>query len=218
MITTQDHPHMMQTRISPARHGGFTMIEVLVALVIIVLGLLGLAGMQVRMQQAEFESYQRTQALILLYDMVDRININRETAPCFAFTTAADGTPYLGTGGAAPPACAISNAANNANANAAMVEWDNLLKGAAETKGGNSVGAMVDARGCVAYDAASELLDSAGVVMPGTGIYTVSVAWQGTAETAAPVADCANGLYGAAGTGDRLRRAVSATFRVARLN
>ena len=41
------------------RQAGVTMIEVLVALLIIVLGLLGLAGMQVRMHQAEFESYHQ---------------------------------------------------------------------------------------------------------------------------------------------------------------
>ena len=56
-----------------APHRGFSMIEVLVALLIIVLELLGLAGLQVRMQQAEFESYQRAQAVILLQDMVERI-------------------------------------------------------------------------------------------------------------------------------------------------
>ena len=63
------------------------MIEALVSLVIIMFGLLGLAGLQTRMQQAEFESYQRSQALILLYDMVDRINTNRATVPCFVVTT-----------------------------------------------------------------------------------------------------------------------------------
>ena len=53
------------------RNSGFTMIEVLVSLLVITFGLLGLAGLQTRMQQAEFESYQRSQALVLLYDMVD---------------------------------------------------------------------------------------------------------------------------------------------------
>jgi type IV pilus assembly protein PilV len=209
---------MSHTNTIPMRNRGFTLIEVLIALVIIVLGLLGLAGMQVRMQQAEFESYQRTQALVLLYDIVDRININRATAPCFAFTTAAGGTPYLGTGSGALAACAFSSAANNANADASLAAWNNLLLGAAETKGGNSVGAMVGARGCVNYDVASELLDGTGTVMPGTGIYTAAGAWQGTNETAVPTVDCANGLYGPVASGDRMRRTVSTTFRIARLN
>ena len=38
---------------------GFTLIEVLVTLVIVALGLLGLAGMQVQLQRADMEAYQR---------------------------------------------------------------------------------------------------------------------------------------------------------------
>jgi type IV pilus assembly protein PilV len=193
---------------------GFTMLEVLISIFIVVLGLLGLAGLQTRMQQAEFESYQRTQALILLNDMVDRINVNRVTASCFAITPANASTPYYGIGSAAFPACGAGTTADNANAVAAMTEWDGLLEGAAETKGGVGVGAMVDARGCVSYNAATELLDSGGAVMSGTGIYTVTVAWQGTVETFAPTVNCANNLYGT----ETRRRVVSTTFRLARLN
>ena len=206
------------------RHAGFTMIEVLVSLLVIVLGLLGLAGMQARMHQAEFESYQRAQALVLLYDIVDRINYNRATASCFAITTNADGTPYYGDGAAALPACGASIVAHQAAANAAMTEWDNTLKGTAETKGGVSVGAMLGARGCVSYDAGTELVDSLGAAISGTGIYTVVVAWQGSADTAAPTrindagvsvaVNCGNNLYGA----EAKRRAVTTTFRLAKLS
>lgn len=228
MITR--NPFMKSTNSTPSRQAGFTMIEVLVSLLIIVLGLLGLAGLQARIQQAEFESYQRTQALILLHDMVDRINVNRVTAQCFNITTnAGAGTPFLGVDSGALPSCGAGTAGENANAIAAMAEWDDMLKGTAETKGGVSVGAMIGARGCVSYSAASELLDTTGAPMPGTGIYTVAVAWQGTVETAAPTMidaagnvvplNCANNLYGdPATTGDRLRRTIATTFRVARLN
>lgn len=194
----------------PSSNAGFTLIEALVSMLIIALGLLGLAGMQVRMQQAELESYQRSQALLLLYDMVDRIHVNRTTSPCFAVTTTAAGTPYLGTGGAVPaPGCSLSTGADNAMADAAIAEWDGLLEGSAETSGGTSVGAMIGARGCIAYDATSEFT-------PGdlAGIYTVSVAWQGIVDTAAPTINCANNLYGA----ETKRRVVSTTFRLAKLN
>ena len=56
------------------------MIEVLVTLVILVFGLLGLAGLQSRAQVAETESYQRTQALVLVRDMADRLSANRAAA------------------------------------------------------------------------------------------------------------------------------------------
>src|SRR5512134_2642451 len=94
---------MTRTDAVPHKSRGFSMIEVLMALLIIVLGLLGLAGLQVRIQQAEFESYQRAQALVLLQDMVDRIhlkrNLNVTSTNCFRFTTnTTSGTPFLGFG------------------------------------------------------------------------------------------------------------------------
>lgn len=190
------------------RQAGFTMIEVLVSLLIIVLGLLGLAGLQTRLQQAEFESYQRTQALVLLYDMADRIRMHRVAASCFrAITTnAVGGTPYVGVGGTPPGAC---GAAFGADAKLAIDEWHALLDGAAETKGGSRVGAIVGARGCVSYDAATALPGA-----PDSGIYTVVVAWQGTADTVAPTVACANTLYGA----ETRRRVVFTTLRLANLN
>ena len=197
---------------------GFTMIEVLVSLVIIAFGLLGLAGLQTRMQQAEFESYQRAQALVLLYDMVDRINSHRATAPCFAVTTnMLNGTSYYGTDSLAMPTCGYSTSGNNAMADNSMSEWDNLLKGAAELKGGTGVasyvGAMVGARGCVNYDNTTLLPDPTGASLTGTGIYTVAVAWQGNSDTIVPTVNCANTLYGP----ETRRRVVSTTFRMAYL-
>ncbi len=190
------------------------MIEALVSLVIIMFGLLGLAGLQTRMQQAEFESYQRSQALILLYDMVDRINTNRATVPCFVVTTdLVAGANYLGAGAAAPTPCGYSTTENNAIADIAIAEWDNLLKGSAETKGVNQVGAMIGARGCISYNSATELPDAAGAPIAGTGIFTVAVAWQGTSETIAPTVACANNLYGT----ELRRRVVSETLRLANL-
>jgi type IV pilus assembly protein PilV len=196
-------------------HGqhGFSMLEVLVSLLIIMLGLMGLAGLLTRMQQVEFESYQRSQALVLMHDMVDRIRLHRVTALCFQLSNPASGTPFLGTGSGGAPACAASTADNNTEADAALSEWHNLLLGAAETKSGVQAGAMVGARGCMSYTAGSELLDPVSAPIPGTGLYTVAVAWQGTTDTFAPTVNCGNGLYGA----ETRRRAVFTTFRLARL-
>lgn len=200
----------------PHRSAGFTLMEVLISIVVIALGLLGLAGLQVRMQQAEFESYQRSQALVLLYHMVDQVRANRDTASCFAITTnTTAGTPYVGAGATAPTGCAASTSQNNTMADAAIAEWGDLLKGAAETQGGSNVGAMIDARGCITYGgAATEVANPAGGTISGTGVYTATVTWQGSSDLSPPTAVCANGLYGA----ETKRRAVSATFRMAKLN
>src|ERR1700757_357164 len=147
---------------------GFTLIEVLISLLILTLGLLGLAGMQAVAQRAELESYQRAQALVLLQDMVDRVNANRKVAGCYAFTPSA-GTAFAGTGASAPTCTsAFGTAQQRAQANADMLAWHNLLTGAAETLGANQVGAMVGARGCVILDT---------TVTP--NVYRVQVAWQG---------------------------------------
>ena len=70
-----------------ARERGFTMIEILVSLLLIVFGLLGMLGLQAQATVAEFESYQRGQALILVQDMADRVGTNRSAAGCYAITT-----------------------------------------------------------------------------------------------------------------------------------
>jgi hypothetical protein len=84
------------------------------------------------------------------------------------------------------------------------------------TSSADCAGAMLGARGCIAYDAGTALTDSTGATMAGTGIYTVTVTWQGVAATAAPPASitCAQNLY----PDDAMRRAVTTTFRIANLN
>lgn len=184
------------------RQGGFTLLEVLIAILVLLLGLLGMAGVQVRTTQAEFESYQRVQALVLLHDMVDRLQGNRLRAACYALTTnAATGMPFAGTG-ATLPGCGTGTGADELVALADLSAWSAALQGAAETQGTDKVGAMIGARGCVTAD--------------GADVYTISVAWQGMASTAAPPAalTCGTGLYG----NEALRRVVSTTVRVANLN
>jgi type IV pilus assembly protein PilV len=182
---------------------GFSMIEILVTVVIVAVGVLGLGVLNLRVQQAEMEAYQRIQALTLLSDMVDRINANRQTARCYAFTTAG-GVPYVGAPGGGHlggPTCAgYGSASTQALAVNDMTAWDGFLNGNSETQGGNAVGAMIGARGCVSFDAA-------------TNIYTVAVAWQGIADMPAPTMSCGNNLYGA----ETKRRIVWTTLSIASL-
>lgn len=58
------------------RNLGFTLLEVLIALVVLSIGLLGLAGLQLTSLQASNDSYGRTQATILAYDIADRMRAN----------------------------------------------------------------------------------------------------------------------------------------------
>ena len=194
------------------RERGFTLLEVLVSLVILVFGLLGIIGMQAFTQVATFESYQRGQALILVQDMADRLATNRGAAGCYAITIdTTTGSPFAGMPAtAAAPTCtaAVGTAATRAIADIDLAAWDGALKGAAEQTGGASVGAVLGARGCISYTAA-------------TNSYRIAVAWQGMAATVAPTAGdpaatCAKGTGTTYGS-EPQRREVSVTVRIANL-
>ena len=58
--------------------GGFTLIEVLIAIFVLAVGLLGLAGLQVTSLKNNTSSYSRSQAQLLAYDMLDRMRSNSQ--------------------------------------------------------------------------------------------------------------------------------------------
>lgn len=185
------------------------MLEVLIALFIVAVGVLGLAGLQARATNAEFESYQRSQAIILLNDMVERIRTNRVNKGVFKNITTdlTNGIPYVGTTGSQNYALTCSPAPNQGMSD--LCTWEGLLLGSSESLGANQVGAMIGARGCISYDVTTEVAGAAD-----SGVFTVTIAWQGAVATVAPTENCANGEYGS----EAKRRAVSMKFRLAKLN
>lgn len=67
---------------------GFTLIEVLVAVVILGIGLTGIAGLQIMSLRGSQQAYQRTQATLLAYDIVDRMRANLAAARGGEYDTA----------------------------------------------------------------------------------------------------------------------------------
>ena len=181
------------------RERGVMLLEVMIAIVILAVGLLGLAKLQASTRQLEMESYQRAQAAILLQDIVNRFSANPASAACYAITDPASGAPYFGYGASAPAHCAIGTIAQQTTALNDLTQWHALLNGASETTDdGVQAGAMVGARGCIAYDAAAD-------------VYVLSVVWQGLLESSAPPGlNCGIELYGS----ETQRRAVSTIVRV----
>lgn len=186
-----------------ARCRGFSMIEVLITVVVLAFGLLALINLQVKMHMSEAESYQRAQAVVLLQDMANRIQVNADGSGEYS-----TGDDWVGVSGsfdctAVPdsPAPAAPAAARND-----CIAWDSLLKGTAITQGGSDIGAMNGARGCVVQLQARNPAD--GSCTP--GIFRVSVAWQGLVESAEPEEACAAGEYG----DDGYRRVVSTIVSV----
>ena len=174
------------------------MIEVLVTLVIVSFGLLGLAGLQTRLQTSEMESYQRSQALLLLNDMANRIATNRNNAASYETTAASP----LGIGMTCPTTTTTVVQRD-------LSEWCNALQGAGEVTGGNKVGAMIGGRGCV---------ESVGA-----DSYLITVVWQGLTPISAPptAVACGANSYNSAGSScvnDLCRRTVTTRVRIATLS
>jgi len=169
---------------------GFTMIEVLVTIAILVVGLLGLAAMQTLATLAELESYQRSQAIILVRDMADRMTANKSQI-----------TSYVSSGwGAAPMDC--SGFVPTPDFQLDLCEWNNQLNGSSEKAdaGTRNVGAMIGAQGCI--------------VRVDTVTFMVTVAWQGLSRAGVPKETCGQGAYG----NDEQRRTVSTVVRIGLLN
>ena len=169
---------------------GALLIEALLAILISAFGLLGFAALQARAIRAEFESYQRAQALVLIDGMVNRLNANRANAAAYV------NAGLIG-------ADAVTDCSALSGADLDVCEWANQLRGSAEQRSGVNVGSMFNARGCITRAAAT------------TDLYVIAVAWQGIQATGAPGSAC--GAGDAAFPTPELRRVVSSVVCVGAL-
>ncbi len=185
------------SRLQYTRQRGFSLVEVLVTLVILAFGLLGVAGLQAKMSLAEMESYQRSQALIALTEMTERMSVNPAQAANYVVAG------IIGNGDNRPADCTTIAPGPTRD----LCEWSNSLKGASEAKSGTSVGGSLGAVGCITQIQA--INTALGVCT--AGIYQVSVAWQGLNPTkAVPTLACGTGSFGA----EANRRVIAARVTV----
>lgn len=125
------------------RNTGFTLVEVLVALFVLALGLLGLALLQTSGLRLTTNSYSRSQATYLAYDIIERMRANVAGLEAANYTVANTGAANSIVSSAAytcnttPGSCACETAACSgpaAVANYDLGQWyyrlDNLLPGA----------------------------------------------------------------------------------------
>ncbi|WP_168224954.1 pilus assembly protein [Azoarcus sp. DD4] len=103
--------------------------EILISIVVIAIGLLGLAGLQTKMVGVELEAYQRSHALILLDDIMNRIRADEASARAGAYD-------------ALPGDCTTPGTTAAAN----MCAWLNAIQG---VSGGEEVGSLIGGQGCV---------------------------------------------------------------------
>ena len=171
---------------------GFMLLDALITIVILTFGLLGFAQLQVKMQVAQSESYQRAQATLLVQDMANRLSTNRSNATSYLTSPA-----YVGTGDSNPAGCTSLSGAQKD-----LCEWSNQLKGTAEIQNAAAIGAMTGARGCI------------DLVSNNPDVYRVTVAWQGLSPLSAPAFTCGQNLYGSE---DSYRRAIARLVAIASL-
>jgi len=155
------------------RQRGAAMMEVLVTMLIIAFGMLGFVGLQAQSTLSQVEAYQRTQALILLNDMAQRITLNHVNAASYVASS-------IGTTDPGSCSAGVTLAARD------VCEWSLLIQGATETQGGAKLGAVTGARGCISAISPTQ--------------YLVSLAWQGVQPSGAPASACGQNSYASENT------------------
>lgn len=114
----------------PRKHGGFSLIEVMVALMITTMGLLGLASLQLISLKTQHNAFMRGQATQLNHDIIERMRGN-----CAAALAGGYNLAY-----------ATNPTANGTVAQGDMREWRQRL-----------AQALPDGRGAIAVNAATHV-------------------------------------------------------------
>ncbi|HEU0201402.1 MAG TPA: type IV pilus modification protein PilV [Burkholderiaceae bacterium] len=181
-----------------ARQHGVTLIEVLVSLIVFAFGMLALGKLQVRTALAEAEAMQRAQAMALVHDLVDRMNLYRANAADYVQADEIDGSGE-----------AEDCSTKAAGAPRDVCEWTNLLRGITvkEGEGGPSVGSVIGGRACI-----RQLVDGTGTAVDRS--YVITVAWQGLVPTAAPDNTCGKDQFDV----EARRRTYSFTLQIGNLS
>jgi type IV pilus assembly protein PilV len=159
----------------------------LIALIVFSVGLLAIAGLQTMSKQANFEALQRTAGSQIAYGLLEDMRVNGDSIDTYL------AAPALGNnsrGSEPAPNCSGTSICNSAQKAAHdLWFWEQVLDGNLETNGNAGAGGLVSPSLCIAGPAGG-----------GAGIYTVTIAWRGTASitnTNASACGSASGNYGA---------------------
>ncbi|MEQ9394774.1 type IV pilus modification protein PilV [Haliea sp.] len=197
-------------RFSGRGEAGVTLIEALVTFVILSVGLLGIVSLQGIAKSAQHQGIQRTKAVILANDLVERIRIN----PGGVLTYSAGGMD-TSLGGATLSAPATDCAAVSCTAAQLAAYdlwlWEQSLDGAtvtvtdADSTVRNTAG-LIAPRACVRF--------AADTGMTRTGVVDVIIQWRGLGEiddaVTADVDICGGGTDG--GDDEFRRQLIVSTF------
>lgn len=156
---------------------GFAMIEVLVTILVISFGLMSMYGLLLATKREGVSSYQRTQAVGLANEILERILNNPRQAA--AYHTGLDNPVGGGSLGTPARDCLTAGArcTNTELATWDLWNWERRLDGEGiATPDGNNIPSLLEVQGCVVFAAA-------GAGSPNSGTVRVIVSWRSPAET-----------------------------------
>lgn len=135
---------------------GAGLIEVLIAALVLAVGVLGYVGLQINAKRLNFEATQRTTAVFLAQNLLERMRSNPNQLNAYVVTDLDPGALTEPS-----PNCTTAQCTNTELAAFDLWEWDQLLDGAAVS------GGLVNPMACVSNN----------------GNYlTVTIVWQGKTQ------------------------------------
>lgn len=155
------------------RQSGVGMIEVLVALLIVSVGFLNIAALQTTAKKSNFDSLQRTSAVILARDIAEKMRANPVELDGYLTDGGGVGGGTLGT-----PGTACTTAARCATGQLAVYDmwlWEQAMDGMSESRtldgAATNTGGLVNPTGCITGPAGGA-----------AGVYTITIVWRGLNE------------------------------------
>ena len=179
---------------------GFTLIEALVAAFILAVGIMGIVSLLSISKVSQHESIQRTRAVVLAGDILERIR--RNPAGMSVYNVGLSAPLGDASRGTEPvPNCHSATCSKTELAAHDLWTWERLLDGASAivTDGGAPTVGLSDVSACIDFTADDGRQN--------TGIVDVVIQWQGLQETADAVIS-AGTVCGDATAEDTTRRQV----------
>lgn len=117
----------LQLKQAPRQQKGAGMMEVLIALLVLSIGILGLATLQSIGLKYNHQSYQRTQAVMQVYDIIDRIRSNNSVGKANDYQAFSLGPPADPTGTSVSPDCTVAICSTTQRAAFDIERWRQSL-------------------------------------------------------------------------------------------
>jgi type IV pilus assembly protein PilV len=161
LTTTRAHTGAQNLR-TRLRHGGFGLIEAMVALVVLSVGMLGIAGLYVESLRTSKTALTRTAAVSLVNDMAERVRANRSARGAYALA--------VGTVPAAAGCVVTNNCTPAVLAQDDVARWVQTVRASLPRRIDNS-------------SASTEILYTAGASTAVPDQYRIEVRWGEPGQT-----------------------------------